>query len=169
MTLTEAQGPAVPGNQVGNSFTVTTNSGTVFAITPQFPSLSGLPFSPSFTAANLSVGQTLAVAASAASTSAGTATANKVILVPQTLGGTVSAITTGGGFTVYTLTLPAGSAFASLTGATSVKVYATSATVSMSSNAITVGSTVRFNGLVFNTGSGFAMVAGCSPDGTSGH
>ena len=169
MTLIEAQGPAVPGNQVGNTFAITTNSGTVFAITPQFPSLGGLPFTPSFTAANLSVGQTVAVAASAASTSAGTATASKVILVPQTLGGTVSAITPGGGFTVYTLTLPAGSAFTALTGATSVKVYSTSATVGLSTNAIPVGATVRFNGLVFNTGSGFAMVAGCSPDGTPGH
>jgi hypothetical protein len=169
MTLTEAEGSGVSGNAVGSTFTVTTNSSTVFAITPQFPSLGGLPFTPTFSAATLSVGQKVSIVTSTVSASSGTATAAKVYLMPQTLGGTVSAITSGGGATVYTLTLPSGSAFASLTGATSIKVYSTSATIGMSSNPIAVGSTVRFNGLVFNTAGGFVMVAGCSPDGAPGH
>lgn len=169
MTLIEPMGPSVASSAVGKTFAVTTTSSTVFAITPQFPSLGGLPFTPTFTAATLTAGQAVAVQASAVSPTAGTATADKVFLVPQTLGGTVSAITSGGGFTTYTLTLPSGAAFTSLTGATSITVYSTSATVGMSMNAIAVGSTVRFNGLVFKTATGYAMVAGCSPDGAPGH
>jgi hypothetical protein len=169
MTLIDAEGPGVPGNKVGSTFTVTTNSSTVFAVSPQFPSLGGLPFTPTFTAATLTRGQTVAVAASAVSSTAGTATAAKVFLVPQTLRGTISAISTGSGFTAYTLTLPSGSAFSTLTGAGTVTVYSTSATIGMSSNAIAVGSAVRFNGLVFKTATGFAMIAGCSPDGAPAH
>ena len=102
--------------------------------------------------------------------SGNTATATAVDLIPQTLGGTVSAVTTSGNYTAYTLTLASGSAFTTLSGATSVTVYTSSATVGPVGVAapptIGVGSTVRFNGLVFNLGAGkFAMVAGCSPDG----
>ncbi|HEY4379087.1 MAG TPA: DUF5666 domain-containing protein [Acidobacteriaceae bacterium] len=145
-------------------FNVTTSSSTAFAITRQFGSLSGLPFTPSFSPTNLVAGQTVGVIAS--SISGNTATASNVTLVPQTLSGTVTAKATSGGYNVYTLTLASGSAFATLSGATTVTVYTSSATVPMATNAIAAGSNVRFNGLVFNLGGGkFAMVAGCSPDG----
>jgi hypothetical protein len=116
------------------------------------------------------------VVASAFSASAGTATAASVDLIPQTLGGTVTAIATVGGYTAYTLTLASGDAFTSLTGASTITVYTSAATAppppsatAAAPPAIAKGSTVRFNGLVFNLGSGsFAMVAGCSPDGAPG-
>jgi hypothetical protein len=149
-------------------FTITTNSSTTFAITPQFVALSGLPFTPSFSPTNISAGQAVGVVATGISGS--TATATSVYLIPQTLGGTVSAVTTSGGYTAYTLTLASGSAFATLSGATSVTVYTSTATAGpvgvTAPPPIVVGSNVRFNGLVFNIGTGkFAMVAGCSPDG----
>jgi hypothetical protein len=172
MVLMQGLGPAVPVSATAvNIVTVTTSSSTVFAITPQFISLSGLPFTPTFTSSNLTAGQTVGVVAS--SFSANAATATNVYLVPQTLGGTVSAIATAGGYTAYTLTLNSGSAFTSLSGASTVTVYTSAATAPPPSAtappAIKVGSQVRFNGLVFNLGSGsFAMVAGCSPDGAPG-
>ena len=144
-----------------------------FAITPQFVSLAGLPFTPTFTASNLSPGQTVGVVAS--SVSGTTAVASNVYLIPQTIGGTVTAISTSGSYTVYTLTLASGSAFTSLSGASTVTVYTSAATAgpvaptATNNTPIKVGSQVRFNGLIFNTGSGsFSMVAGCSPDGPPG-
>ena len=158
--------------------TVTTNSSTVFAIAPQFVSLSALPFTPTFTSANLSPGQTVGIVASVVSPVPNwTATATNVTLMPQTLGGTVTAISTVGGWTAYTLSLPGGSAFATLSGASTVTVYTSAATApppptaigGTAPPAIAVNSVVRFNGLVFSTGGGaFTMVAGCSPDGPPG-
>ena len=175
MVLMQGLGPVVSpvAASAVSVFTVTTNTSTVFAITPQFVSLAGLPFTPTFTASNLSPGQTVGVIAS--SVSGTTAVASNVYLIPQTVGGTVSAISTSGSYTAYTLTLNSGSAFASLSGASTVTVYTSAATAgpvaptATNNTPIKVGSQVRFNGLIFNTGSGsFSMVAGCSPDGPTG-
>jgi Domain of unknown function (DUF5666) len=168
MTLMRGQGPAINPTSAGTVYTVTTTSATVYAITPQFVSLAGLPFTPTFTAATLKPGQTVSVTASAISTTAATATATNVYLVPQTLNGTVTAISTSGSYTAYTLSLASGSAFTSLSGASTVTVYTSTATASTSSTAIAVGSQLRFNGLVFSVGSGFSMVAGVCPDGAPG-
>jgi Domain of unknown function (DUF5666) len=153
------------------SFTVTTNSSTTWNISPQFVALTGLPFTPSFSATNVSAGQNVGVAATGIS--GNTATAAAVNLIPQTLGGTVSAVTPAGAYTAYTLTLNSGSAFATLSGASTITVYTGTATAGpvgvTAPPAIVVGSNVRFNGLVFNLGGGkFAMVAACSPDGAPG-
>lgn len=173
MAVMQGVGPAVAPTATGNIETVTVNSSTVFAPALQFVSLSGLPFTPTFTAANLVAGQVVGVVT--ASTSGSTAVAANVFLAPQTLDGTVTAITTSGTWRVFTLTLASGSAFGTLTGATTVTVYTSAGTAvpptsSTAPPPIAVGATVRFNGLVFNTGGGtFALVAGCSPDGDPSH
>jgi hypothetical protein len=175
MVLMQGLGPAAPvASAAASLFTVTTNSSTVWAITPQFVALTGLPFTPSFSPTNLVAGQSVGVIAS--SVSGNTAVAANVYLIPQTIGGTVTKITSGTGYTAYTLTLNSGSAFTGLSGATAITVYTSSATAvppsatATTPPAIAVGATVRFNGLIFNTGAGtFSMVAACSPDGTPGH
>lgn len=175
MVLMQGIGPLVPISATAVSiFTVTTNSSTVFAAAPQFVSLTNLPFTPTFTAANLSAGQSVGVITS--SVSGNTAVASNVYLIPQTIGGTVTKIVSGTGYTAYTVTLNSGSAFTALSGASTITVYTTTATaVPVSATgaapaAIAVGAAVRFNGLIFNIGSGnFAMVAGVCPDGTPGH
>jgi len=170
MALMQGAGPGVAPTSAGTIVTVTTSSSTVYAITPQFVSLSGLPFTPTFTAANLTAGQTVGVVTSALTST--TATATNVYLVPQTVNGTVTAIATSGAWTAYTYTLASGSAFSSLSGATTLTVYTGTATApplnATAPPAIAVGSTARFNGLIFNTGSGFAMVAGVCPDAAPG-
>jgi hypothetical protein len=175
MVLMQGLGPAVSpvAASAVSVFTVTTTSSTTFAITPQFVSLSGLPFTPSFSTTNITAGQTVGVVAS--SVSGTTAAASNVYLISQTVGGTITAVSTSGSYTAYTLTLASGSAFASLSGASTVTVYTSAATVgpvaptATTNTPIKVGSQVRFNGLIFNTGSGtFSMVAGCSPDGPPG-
>ena len=176
MVIMQGLGPAIPvATAAASLFTVTTNTSTVWAITPQFVSLTGLPFKPSFTAAT--AGQSVGVVASSVSTVAPpSAVAANVYLIPQTIGGTVTKVATSGSYTAYTLTLNSGSAFTSLSGASTITVYTSSATAGPVATAtgaappaIAVGSTVRFNGLIFNLGAGnFAMVAGCSPDGPPG-
>jgi hypothetical protein len=166
MVLMQGCGSPVPvaSSVAASIFAVTTSATTVFAITPQFISMTGLPFTPSFSSTNITAGQTVGVVAS--SITGTTAVAANVYLIPQTVGGTVTAKSIGGNYTVYTITLASGSAFASLSGATTITVYTSTATaVPSATNAIAVGSTVRFNGLVFKTGTTFSMVAGCSPDG----
>ncbi len=162
ITLSQCLGSDVSASSVGTTYTIATSGTTIFAPTPQFQNLTGLPFTPSFTAANLTAGQRVAVAASAVS---GTnVTASSVFLIPQTLGGTVSAVSTSGNFNVYTLTLATGSAFTSLSGASSVVVYTTSNTINKTTTPIAVGSVVRFNGLVFNDAGTFRMVSGVAND-----
>jgi hypothetical protein len=173
MVLMQGLGPAVGpvSSTAVPVFTVTTNTSTVWAITPQFISLTGLPFTPSFSPTNLTDGQTVGVVTS--SVTGNTAVAANVYLVPQTVDGTVTAIATAGNYTAYTYNLASGSAFGSLSGATTLTVYTGTATAgpvsTMAPPAIAVGSTVRFNGLIFNLGAGkFAMVAGVCPDGAPG-
>lgn len=170
MALMQGVGPAVGPTAPGILIAVTTNSSTTYAISPQFVSLTGLPFTPTFSASTLFAGETVGVTTSAISPTAvnATATATNVFLVPQTLGGTVAAIATSGSYTAYTLTLASGSAFGSLTGATTVTVYTSTATASANTTPIVVGSQARFNGLVFKTGSTYSMVAGVCPDGAPG-
>jgi hypothetical protein len=163
MVLMQPGGPGLNSTNIGTTYTVTTGSSTVFAIAPQFVSLAGLPFTPTFTSANLTAGQTVAVTTSALSGT--TATAADVYLAPQTVDGTVTAISSSGSYDIYTLTLASGSAFTSLSGASTVTVYASSATAAMNSATIAVGSQVRFNGLIFNDSGTFRMVAGVCPDG----
>ena len=81
-------------------------------------------------------------------------------LIPQTIDGTVSAVSSEGGFTTYTVTLAPYDLFPEMTGQPgqttlltnpgSVVVYADSNTQMLNSGAIGVGSVMRFNGLVFN-------------------
>jgi hypothetical protein len=173
MVVMQGLGPsAAPvASSAVSAFTITTNSSTTYNIAPQFVTLSGLPFTPSFTAANLSAGQTVSVVVTGISGS--TATATAVNLAPQTLGGTVTAVATAGAYTAYSLTLNSGSAFGTLSGTTTLTVYtgtATAGPVGVSAPPpIVVGSNVRFNGLVFALGNGkFAMVSGVCPDGAPG-
>lgn len=156
-------GPNAPPSATGTSYTVTVNGTTTFGLAPQGGALPTLPFTPLFSANNMFAGQNVAVVAS--SISGTTAVAGSVALVPQTVGGTVSAMSVTGGYTVYTVTLPAQSALGTLTGATSVVVYAGNGTQQMNANAVSVGSTVRFNGLLFNDGGTLRLVALASCDG----
>jgi hypothetical protein len=149
LTARQWLGAGTSTTAAGTTYTVTVNSSTTFSTAAGTGTLPTLPFTPTFTAATLSPGQNVAVVTSALSGTSGTAAS--VTLVPQTIGGTVAAVSAlPSGITVYTVTLPSGSAIGNLTGATTVMVYSYSSTQFMNATAITVGSTVRFNGLLFN-------------------
>ena len=80
-------------------------------------------------------------------------------LMPQTINGSVSAVSTRGNFTIYTITLAAYDPFVvlagqpgqpTLTSPNTVVVYADSNTQKLSSSSVSVGGVFRFYGLVFN-------------------
>jgi hypothetical protein len=173
MLVRQPVGPATtPSATAAASFTVTVNGSTTFNLAPQATaqpvtvSAIGLPFTPTFTATNMFAGQNVAVGTTAIDTTADTATAGSVTLAPQTVEGTVSAVSVGAGYTAVTVTLPAQSALATLTGKTSVVVYLAPVSFTQMMNATAlppiVGVTMRFNGLLFNNGGTLSLVAlGC--------
>ena len=155
-------GPGTTATSAGTSYTVNVTGSTAFSTAAQFGSLPTLPFASAFSASTIFAGQNVAVTASTITTRGVTATA--VTLIPQTVGGTVTAIASSGGFTVYTVALATGSALGNLTGATSVLVYTNNNTQFVSPTAVIVGSTVRFNGLLFSDGGTLRLLGGFCAD-----
>ncbi|MGP8250799.1 MAG: DUF5666 domain-containing protein [Terracidiphilus sp.] len=130
-----------------------------FQISGQLPNLRQLPFSPTFTAANAVSGQWVAATFNGTELSDSTPLTT-VTLMPQTIDGTVTAVSSGDGLDTYTVSLAAYDLFPQLAEQTdqitvlndpsTVVVYADSNTQSLNTAPIAVGSVVRFNGFVFN-------------------
>ena len=150
-----------------------------FAVGADANTLSGLPFSPSFTSSNMVAGQYVAAVfheSSPGSTALSTAPSS-LTLVPQTVNGTVTGITTSGSYTVYTLALADYNLFPTLavqdgqntklSTPTFMQVYVSSKTVQKTSASITLSSLVRVNGLVFNDNGALRMVCEQINDGVS--
>ncbi len=154
--------PSAPAAEV----TVTVTPSTTFGLPGRFGDLFGdsLPITPAFSAAILFPGQNVSVAAPGVTN--GAATATKIMLSPQTIGGTVANISSvGGGFTAYTVTLVSDSWLATLTGKTSVTVYSNGNEQDISNNSIAVGSSARFNGFLFNNNGSLVLLADVRADG----
>jgi hypothetical protein len=93
--------------------------------------------------------------------------ATTVTLLQQTINGTVSAISSSGSFTTYTVALAAYDLFPNLVGEPGqatlltnpniVVVYADSNTQKLNSNSLAVGGAFRFYGLVFNDSGTLSM------------
>jgi hypothetical protein len=135
---------------------------SIFEISQQMNNLAGLPFRPTFTAANIVAGQNIAPTFHEPNygDSIMGPSPSTVTLLPQTIDGTVSAIGNEGGFTTYTVTLASYDLFPALaeqsgqatllTNPNTVVVYADSNTQMLNSSPISVGTVVRFYGLVFD-------------------
>lgn len=100
-----------------------------------------------------------------------------ITLLPQTLDGTVSAISSEGNFTTYTVTLAPYDLFPNLavqpgqttllTNPNTVVVYADSNTQMLNSSAVSVGGLFRFYGLVFNDNGTLRMDSAQVNDGVA--
>ena len=135
---------------------------TIFQISGQLTNLPSLPFTVSFNASNLVPGQNVLFSTHALSNQSGPTydPATTATLVPQTINGTVSAVSTSGNFTTYTVTLAPYDLFPDfavqpgetnlLSNPNTVIVYADSNTQMLNSSPIAAGSLLRFNGVVFN-------------------
>ncbi|MGC2299151.1 MAG: hypothetical protein WA476_10140, partial [Acidobacteriaceae bacterium] len=121
-----------------------------------------LPFTPSFTADTVVVGQMASITSHVAAVQPWPVyvPAATVTLMPQTVNGTVSAVQTQGGFTVYTLTLAPYDVFPQfavqggqttvLTNPTQMVVYADQNAQVVNAGSVSAGNVGRFTGVVFN-------------------
>ena len=118
-----------------------------FQVSSQFTNLQNLPFTPTFGAANMVTGQNIFFSTHAQIVNGFPPLPTPVTtmtLMPQTINGTVSAISSAGGFTTYTVTLAAYDLFpilaaqpgpaSPLTNPGSVVVYADSNTQTLSNS-----------------------------------
>jgi Domain of unknown function (DUF5666) len=153
----ERQGPAFLG--ISDSGDVFNFGSAAFQTSGQMANVSALPFTASFDATNMVPGQSIFI------TTHGTEDttpyqSTTVTLLPQTINGTVSAVSSSGSFTTYTVSVAAYDLFPDfavqpgqatlLTNPGSILVYVDSNTQQLNSDPLTVGSVLRFNGLVFN-------------------
>jgi hypothetical protein len=148
-------------------------------ISGQFANLQNLPFVATFNAANTVAGQNILVTSNVPPVNGFPPLPLPVAtmtLMPQIVNGTVSAISTSGGFTTYTITLAPYDAFIALAGQpgqpaltspNTVVVYADSNTQILSSSSIRVGGVFRFYGLVFNNNGTLSMDCAQVNDGVA--
>jgi len=134
-------------------------SNATFQTSGQLANQQSLPFAATFNAVNMVDGQnTLFTTHGALGNTVPAVT--EITLLPQTIDGTVSATSTAGGFTTYTVTLAPYDLFPNLavepgqttllTDPNTVVVYADSNTQMLNSTQLGVGGLFRFYGLVFN-------------------
>jgi hypothetical protein len=133
-----------------------------FQASDQFKNLASLPFTAAFNSATMVPGQNVTVTTQATASMAGPVyyPLTTTMLRPQTINGTVSAVSSEGGFTTYTVTLAPYDLFPQfavqpgqttlLTNPNMVMVYADSNTQMLNKSSLAAGSIFRFYGLVFN-------------------
>jgi hypothetical protein len=165
----------VPGS---NFMPYSFDASTAFKLSGEIAVPSNLPFSATFDSSHAFAGQNVSVASQVIVTSGGTNThATTITLMPQTINGTITGVSSSGGFTVYTVSLAAYDLFpilavqpgqtSALQNPSSVEVYVDSNTQMLNSNAIAAGNVLRFNGLIFNDSGTARMVCSQVNDGVA--
>ena len=151
-------GAGMMTSALANTVTVNLTTSTVYKVDSDFTDLTGLPFTPTFDAAHVYVGQR-ASSVSGSGMMAGTVNATEVDLEPQGFSGTVSNYTSTGSKATFTLALPSDSAFTTLTGATTLTVFQQGGTELFGMTSIANGNTVRVRGLLFFDAGQWKLVA----------
>lgn len=153
------------------------NNSTVSHISGQMSNLPTLPFTPVFNSSSFVLGQSVSVASNTTQLGSGGMLATDVTLEPQTLNGTVSAVSNISGFAVYTVTiapyhaipvtqhLAALGPFSTIPNPTTVTIYADANTQQLQAGPIGPGSLLRFRGLLFNDNGTLRMDCGLILDG----
>ena len=132
---------------------------TAFKTSGQFSNLQNLPFQANFSTQSLFTGQNIAVFYSTPN-SYGYQVVDVITLMPQTINATVSQVSNGNGFTIYTVQLApndlistlqaqAGS-FPVITNPAEVVVYADAKTQLLAPGPVVAGDAARFRGLLFD-------------------
>lgn len=154
-------------------------SNATFQVSGQFSNLGNLPFTPVFTSATMVDGQNFYGTTHVLRPlqSPADVPATTITLLPQTINGTVSAISSQGGFAVYTVTLASYDLFSALatqpgqttvlTNPNTVVVYADDSTQMLNGSPAAAGSVLRFYGLVFNDGGTLRMDCSQVNDGVA--
>src|SRR5262249_34449046 len=150
---------------------------TNFAVSSEYANLKNLPFVPVFTNTSFLAGQNISVFSSGVTDARSFETATTITLKPQTLNGTVTAISSEGGFTVYTVSLAsydlipvlqsdAGTQIR-INDPSTVMVYVDASTQKLNSTSIAAGTVLRFTGLVFDDMGTLRMDCGQIKDGVA--
>ena len=134
-----------------------------FQTSPELTNLQTLPFTPSFSAANMIPGQNVSLTSHVPTflnNGSDIVPVTTVTLKPQTINGTVSSVATSGIFQIYAVKLAADDLFPNLAvqaGQNSpiadpdtVQVYVSNYTLNAQTSTLAAGSLLRFHGLVFN-------------------
>jgi hypothetical protein len=160
--------------QLGWNITYTLDN-AAFGVSSRFTNLPNLPFPATFGQANVVPGQNVLATTHSLPASNGTVPAEMITLIPQSINGTVVAISTESGFTTYTVQLASYDLFPALSehdgqnnlllNADNVVVYADNTTRTLNTTPIAVGSVARFYGLVFNDGGALRMDCAQISDG----
>jgi hypothetical protein len=151
-------------NQPANTERYDLESNTTFRTAEQFTNIAGLPFPASFSAAGLFLGQSIYVSSAGISSHT---PATTITLMPQTINGTISSISSSGNFQIYTVALAPYDLLTTLGTATQVTVYVDSNTKTLNSTTLALGSPFRFNGLLFNDNGTLRMDCGQINDGVT--
>jgi hypothetical protein len=165
----------VPGS---NAMNYSFDASTAFKLSREIAVPSNLLFSATFDSSNMIAGQNVSVASQVIVTSGGAYThATTITLMPQTINGTITGVSSSGGFTVYSVSLAAYDLFpilavqpgqtTALQNPWSVEVYVDSNTQMLNSNTIAPGNVLRFNGLIFNDSGTARMVCWQVNDGVA--
>lgn len=153
-------------------------SSASFRISGELTNLQQLPFTASFTGANMVPGQNIYVSAPQYILIASPgyyAAATTITLMPQTIDGIVYSVGSSGTFTVYGVELGSQDLFPSLAVQQGqpmllaqpgqIQVYVDNNTKQLASSPLTVGAPARFYGLVFNDNGVLRMDAAATLDG----
>lgn len=140
-----------------DSWGYSVDASTVFKTSQQLPIPSNLPFSATFNSSNMVPGQNVAISSLGISSYVHATT---VTLRPQSIDGTVTAVSSAGGSAVYTVALAPYDLFPTLAVQPAqatllqipnqVEVYVSGTTRLLNSNSLAPGSAFRFSGLIFN-------------------
>jgi hypothetical protein len=159
MHAREMQGAGIPGYPTGEGAPFNYGS-AAFQISGQLTNMGSLPFVPSFNGSNMVPGQEVYISTTTLPFNGPYPAATTMTLMPQTINGTVTAISQSGNFTDYTVSLAPYDLFPTLAvqpGQTAVEnnpgqveVYIDNGTQLLNTQPLAAGSTLRFYGLVFN-------------------
>lgn len=158
----EAWGPLAVGGSAPINF-----SDATFQASGQFTDLQNLPFTAGFTSGDMVAGQRVLITSHATSIAAGPTyvPATTVTLLPQTINGIVTSISSVSGLSVYNVALPSYDLFPQLaTQAGQLTLLGNPNTVMVylsnsrsNTTPVAVGSVLRFTGLIFNDGGTLKM------------
>jgi hypothetical protein len=166
----------MPDNPVCDNV-IQTSGSTASSVSGQFGNLASLPFTANFSSSRVTLGQNVSSLSLGARNLQGVPIATTVTLAPQTINGTVTAISNSNGFAVYTVTLASYDLIptlqaslgvqANIANPSSVTVYADTSTQMVNSGTIAAGSLLRFRGLIFNDNGTLRMDCGEILDGVA--
>jgi len=166
----DGAGSGMSPDDMGGTITVNLDSNTAFGIDSSHVDLTGLPFTPVFTASNIFKGQSVEVVSNSGMGHDGgddhggmhhgtVSAATEVNLEEQGLRGVVANYSANGSQATFALNVAPDSLFASLAATTSITVYQQASTSLWGLSSVANGATVEVHGLLFVDSGNYKLVA----------